>query len=466
MNNSLKIILCLIVFWAIISRNLLFFVDLENRYSRDQFDLMRSASTALAVGGTILTHLLLRTRIGFRWVLTGFQVRHLLVLFTATTATILLLDIGTSTSATRFFGVFFRAFAEQLVVFVPIAVLLNRPKGLIWAIIGFLIFIYSHGNGFELSIVFSCALLLPTLFRILIDGNIWYGVIYHFIYNLGVTSNLHRLHYTDTGLQLWFVLIWLFSLGLIFSADNTKTKNAKLLSRVFPNYILASLAAILTVSARLPVLIFSGLNYTCDTYYLVRNNIQYHSVMRKRRRLFSSQRNQSTQHISPESVPNLEAAKAIVFWHSNTYPDDLLSVFSSMKAERDVVVLRRVWDHEFETMIVKVGLSFGMNVCFIHDQFEYRRAAKTINLKDSLWVFGGEFLVRQNDPSSDFLKRKLGQFSAKVVMMHQPWEIPENRWKSSENMTPLNTVMLAYVRLGELRKQLLIRYESVAPSTS
>lgn len=166
------------------------------------------------------------------------------------------------------------AIIEQYIVFAQIASFYGAKKFLFVLVAVYTVFIFGHGLNFDIPDTVSTLFLIPTLFRTIVDRNIWHGVIFHYTYNVAAISGFDRPEVSDAVLLTWLLLMLLYWGLLIFTADNAKPTAAKILSWLFRGKAGATIAALLTVMARLPILLWKGSSEPQRAYVAVKSGIQ------------------------------------------------------------------------------------------------------------------------------------------------------------------------------------------------
>jgi len=230
--------------------------DLQNLYKRDAYQFAQAAISIGACLGFIGIQKLLKSPTSLSY-FRGLSLTHVAVFLLVTTLSLALLSLDLD-FVFLFVTVLTFAIIEQYIVFAQIAPFYGKKKFLFVFVMVYLLFIFGHGLKFDIPIVVSTLFLMPTLFRTIVDRNIWHGVIFHYTYNVAVVSGLDRPEIDDSTLLTWFLLMLFYWVLLVFTADNAKPDAAKMLSWVFRGAFGRRMAAFLTVLCRLPVLLLAG----------------------------------------------------------------------------------------------------------------------------------------------------------------------------------------------------------------
>jgi hypothetical protein len=253
-------------------------INLHGLYKGDSYEYVQAAISIGACVLFVVIQKLFKSSAGLNY-FRGVNLTHVAVFLLTSYISLTLLPIRLD-FVFLIVTVLVLAIIEQYIVFVQIARYYGTKKFLFVLVVVYLIFMFGHDFNFSIAIIVSTLILMPTLYRTIVDRNIWHGVIFHYTYNVAVISGLDRIRVGDTVLFTWFILILIYWVLLIFTADNARPAAAKMLSRVFRGNIGANIAALLTIICRGPMLLLKGIRHPYLEFVRTRNSIKFQADAR------------------------------------------------------------------------------------------------------------------------------------------------------------------------------------------
>ncbi len=351
----------------------------------------------------------------------GVSVSHALV-FVASTGAIFFFsqkeDVPLAT-AYHLLGVV----AEQFIYVVSFSVLAFRHLRLPVGLAIYALFIYSHGQTFDLRVFLTSILLLTTVYRTIIDRNLWWGAIYHFLWNFGIVTIIGGIDIdapTDAQISstlIWFAAMLLGAVLLVCQANNMKQTALRMSSRLFFFTPLRQVFSWLFYISRF-VFNHHQLSKSGLTPRILQNNILLYRRFRRFKKGFTSK---DTENLHKESWP---VPSAIIFWHSLNYFEDLLDIASrwAKRDKKDIVFIvpRRSRSAYFESGLEMQFQRLGYQVEFVHSPRDFLRIRRGVPSTHSCWIFGAEFLIR-SDEKANMMLRQIA-FVDRPIFVHHPWD--------------------------------------------
>lgn len=313
---------------------------------------------------------------------------------------------------------------EQFVYVVMASALAFGRHWLVFSVVILALFIYSHGLTIDLRVLLPTFLLLTTVYRTIIDQDLWWGSVYHFLWNFGIitiTSEVNPDALANEELIavfIWFSAMLLGAVLLVCQAQNMSQVALRMSSCLFSFAPLRQILSHFFYFSRSMLNHFSfSRNY--QTARVLQNNIL---LYRQFRRFSRSTENRS---IADQEKKTWPVPSAVIFWHSLYYFEDLFDLANKWEKQDIVLIVpRRTKSNYFENGLRSRFQTIGLKIEFVHTPQDLIRIKRENNSNQFCWIFGAEFLVRENEKSRMMIRQL--EALKRRVFVHHPWQPKEN----------------------------------------